>query len=241
VPQCENVVSNNCEDLAEFKKFSKLELPRLMRNQLETEYSLEEDLKCKLLSTVQQCHEFLFLEYDATRRPSQTPSADSVTPSHYQAERGTADESQRSFPARQASDQLAPISRLLPPQQIFDSSSMQGGSNLATIVERNGADVYTDCGCGEGIHIYPHDICPDDFPSHYPGQESRNESHIHTMNVQLDIVGANNSIRDHLMLEAPNQDPGISRGALLGNPGSEYRWDINSEDVNSEEFSQIQW
>jgi hypothetical protein len=61
------------------------------------------------------------------------------------------------------------------------------------------------------------------------------------MNVQLDIVGANNSIRDHLMLEAPNQDPGISTGALLGNPGSEYRWDINSEDVNSEEFSQIQW
>jgi len=127
-------VSNNYEDLAEFKKFSKLELPRLVRNQLETEFSLEEDLKCKLISTVQQCHELLFSEYDAARRPSQTPSADSITPSHYRAERGTADESRRSIPTRQVSDQLAPISRLLPPQRDFDSSSMQGGSNLATIV-----------------------------------------------------------------------------------------------------------
>lgn len=203
-----------------------------MRNQLETEFSLEEDLKCKLLSTVQQCQELLFSEYDAARRPSQTPSADSVTPSHYQAERGTADESQRSFPTRQVSDQLAPTSRLLPPQPIFDSSSMQGGSNLATIVERNGADVYTDSGYGAGIAMYHHDIGPDDFPSHYPGQESRNESHVHTMNVQLDIVGANNSTHDHPMLEAPDQDPEISRGASLGITGSEYGWDINSEEFN---------
>ncbi len=51
-------------------------------------------------------------------------------------------------------------------------------------------------------------------------------------NVQLDMVGANNGIHDHLMLEAPDLDPGISRGALSDIQGSECGWDMASEGFN---------
>jgi hypothetical protein len=226
--QREHILSNNYEDLAEFKKYSRLELPRLMRNQLETEFSLDEDFKSRLLGTVQQCHELLFSEYHAARRPSQTPSADSVTPSQYQAEKATADESQRSFPTGQASDQLSPTPRLLP-QRILDSSSMQGVSDLPTIVEQNSVHVYTSSGYGEGIAAYPHESYRSDFTSHYLCQKNCNENHVHMKNVQLDMAGANNSIRDHPMLEAPDFDPGILRGAPLDIPGSEYDWNMTSE------------
>lgn len=198
-----------------------------MRNQLETEFNLEEDIKNRLLNTLQQCHELLFSEYDAARRPSETPSADSVTLSNHRAEEATADESQISFPAGQVSDQLAPTSRLLP-QRILDSSSMQYVSNLPTIVERNGDYVYTDSGYREGIAAYPHDTCRDNFTPHYLSQENCNESRVHMKNVQLGMVGTNNSIHDHPMLEAPDLDPGISRGALLDIAGPEYSWNMTS-------------
>jgi hypothetical protein len=203
--QCEPIMSSTHQDLAEFKKYSRLELPRLMRNQLENEFNLDEDFKSRLLSTLQQCHELLFSEYDAARRLSQTPSADSVAPSHYQAEKTRANKSQRSFSAGQAIDQLAPTSRLLP-QRISDGSSMQGASNLLTIVERNGAHVYTDSGYGEDISSYPHET--------------------------QDMVGANNSFYDHLMLEAPDLYSGIPRGAHLDMPGSEYGWNMTSGEFN---------
>jgi hypothetical protein len=198
-------MSNSHQDLAEFKKYSRLELPRLMRNRLETEFNLDEDFKSKLLSTLQQCYELLFSEYGAAHRPSQTPSADSVAPSHHQAEKTTADERQGSLSARQVIDQLAPTSRLLP-QRIPDGSSMQGVSNLPTIVERNGAHVYTDSGYGEDISSYPHET--------------------------PDMVGANNSFYDHPMLEAPDLYSGISRGAHLDMTGSEYGWNMTSEGFN---------
>jgi hypothetical protein len=198
-------MSNNHQDLAEFKKYSILELPRLMRNQLETEFNLDEDFKSRLLGTLQYCHELLFSEYDAACRLSQKPSADSVAPSHYQAAKTTADESQRSFSTGQAIDQLAPTSRLLP-QRISDESPMQGVSNLPTIVERDGAHVYTDSGYGEDISSYPHET--------------------------QDMMGANNGFYDHPMLEAPDLYSGISRGAHLDMTGSEYGWNLTSDGFN---------
>jgi hypothetical protein len=176
-----------------------------VRNQLETEFNLGEDFKSRLLSTVQQCHELLFSEYDAARRPSQTPSADFVAPSHYQADKAMANESQRSFPAGQAIDQLAPTSRLLP-QRISDGSSMQGVSNLPTIVEQNGAHVCTDSGYGVGISSYPDEMS--------------------------DMMGANNSFYDHLMLEAPDLYQEAQEERPLDMPGSEYVWNMTSEEFN---------
>jgi hypothetical protein len=224
-------VWNNCKDLAEFKEYSRLELPRLMRNQLEAEFSLNEDFKSRLLMTLQQCHELLFSEYHAARRPSQTPSADSVAPSQYQAGETTTDKSQRSFPTGQASDQSAPTSQL-PSHRILDSSSMQGVSNLPTIVEQNGVDVYTDSSYGEGISMYPHESYQGDFTSHCLCQKNSNENHIHMKHAQPNMAGANNSIHDLLMLEAPNLDPEISREDLLDIPESEYGWDMTLEDFN---------
>lgn len=195
-----------------------------MNNILEAEFNFAEDIKNRLLIAMQECQESLFSEYDFARRQSQTSRADSEILSHYQAENAITDESQRPLPVGQAINQLTSSSQPLP-QPISNSSSIQDVGNFPTIVEENSAYDYMNSGFREGVVAYPLATCQDNFAQHYLVQETYNESHVCTENVQLDMVGANNGICDESMLEMPPIYPEIPREAPIGISDSEYGWD----------------